>query len=87
MHKEEYLPNSFSGNMLSAFSLKNRKHVVNVRHGEESSIDRVLKTGEVENVTTRGSDEFINEKETAKSFNILKSKYKYKYKPINSYVS
>ena len=71
--------------MLSAFSLKNRKHVVDVQHGEESSIDRVLKTEEVENSIKRGSDEFINEKEIEKSVNILKSKYR--YKPINSYVS
>jgi hypothetical protein len=48
--KNEYLPTSFSGNMLSAFVIMNNKQFVNEKQVEESSLSNTLSQEKIENV-------------------------------------
>ena len=75
MHKTEYLPSSFSGNILSNFSKKNKKQSVDLKHEEESPDSKYIETERVGKI-----DKNIKK-------GLMNKKTKYKYKPINSYVS
>ena len=83
MYKNEYLPNSFSGNMLSALSVKNNRQAVDENQDEKLSILKTLRQDNGEDVNCSDKNETLNQK-----LNLVEDlSEKYNYNQINSYVS
>ena len=83
MYKNKYLPNSFSGNMLSALIVKNNKQAVDENQDEKLSILNTLRQDNGEDVNCSDKNETLNQK-----LNLVEDlSEKYNYNQINSYVS
>ena len=80
MDKNEYLPNSFSGNMLSAFTIQNDKQAVDEKYGVELPIStNTLRPEKVEDVNYSDYD-------PDQKLNLLENvSEKYKYNLVNVY--